>query len=58
MSKKAKHHKLKAHFNLHFNNVKLCFYEKDGKKYLAVVKTNWRGVEWSRHFEIVREIKT
>ena len=50
--------KLKCKFNLVRINTRLIFYERDGKKYLAVVKTGWRGTKWSRHFEIVNEIKT
>ena len=49
---------LKARWNLVRNNVRMCLYEKDGKKYLTVLKTGWRGTKWSRSFEIVREIKT
>lgn len=28
----------------------------DGKKLLAVVKYNWRGVEWIRRYEVVDEV--
>ncbi|MEF9976663.1 MAG: hypothetical protein RR754_07855 [Oscillospiraceae bacterium] len=48
--------RLKSRYNMAKNNTKLCFYEKDEKKYLAVVKTNWRGVKWARHFCLDSEI--
>lgn len=48
--------KLKSKIRFLKNPVRLVFYEKSNKKYLAVVRTNWRGVKWSRHFEIVSEV--
>lgn len=36
--------------------VMLIQYSVGEKKYLAVVRTNWRGKKWSRHFEIVQEV--
>lgn len=47
---------LKSGIKLSKNPIRLVFYERDNKKYLAVVRTNWRGVKWSRHFEIVSEV--
>ena len=47
---------LRTKYKLQKNPVKLIFYKKGDKKYLAVVRTNWQGVKWSRHFEIIREI--
>lgn len=47
---------LKPRIKFSKNPVRLVFYEKGDKKYLAVVRFNWRGVKWSRHFEIVSEV--
>ena len=48
--------KLCCRLGLMLNNVRFCFYEKSGQRYLAVIKTGWRGVKWSRHFEVVQEV--
>ncbi len=47
---------LRARHRFQKNPVRLILYEKNSKKYLAVVRTNWQGVKWSRRFEIIGEI--
>ena len=47
---------MKTRWKLQKNPVKMILYEKSNKKYLAVVRTNWQGVKWSRHFEIIGEV--
>ena len=48
--------RVRTRYRLQKNPVMVVLYEKNNKKYLAVVRTNWQGVKWSRHFEVSREI--
>jgi len=47
---------VKVRIKLALLAVMLISYSVDDKKYLAVVRTGWRGRKWSRHFEIVQEV--
>ncbi len=46
----------KAHLKMQTNPVRVFCYEKSGKKYLAVIHTNFFGPKWLRRFEIVSEL--
>ena len=48
--------RVRTRYRLQKNPVRVVLYEKNNKKYLAVVRTNWQGVKWSRRFEIIGEI--
>ena len=48
--------KIKAYKWLITNRFKVLAWRKDGKKYLAVLETNWRGTKWRRTFEVVDEL--
>lgn len=48
--------KIKARRFLMTNRFKVFAWTHNGKKYLAVVETNWRGTKWKRNFEIVDEL--
>lgn len=45
----------KLHFLLR-NRFKVILWKHEGKKYLAITATGWRGVKWTRRFEIVDEL--
>lgn len=36
--------------------MKLFTYTFEGKKYLVVIATGWRGVKWKRRFEVKDEL--
>lgn len=38
------------------HKTKLFLWQVDGKKYLAVHVTGWRGTKWARRFEVVDEV--
>ena len=38
------------------HKTKLFLWQSDGRKYLAVHETGWRGRKWSRKFEVVDEV--
>lgn len=47
---------IKARKFLAKNRFKVIAWQQDGKKYLAVMETNRRGVKWKRKFEVVNEL--
>lgn len=47
---------IKVRLKLAHKAVMVIQYSVGEKKYLAVVRINWRGRKWSRHFEIVQEV--
>lgn len=47
---------VKARKFLTTNRFKVIAWQHDGKKYLAVMETNRRGVKWKRKFEVVNEL--
>lgn len=47
----------KAHCKMQVNPIRLFFHIKDGKRYLSVIRTNFKGAKWVRRFEIVTEVK-
>lgn len=48
--------KLKARKFLVTNRFKVFAWTDNGKKYLVVAETNWRGTKWRRAFEVINEL--
>ncbi len=47
---------LRTKYRFMKNPFRLVLYEIRGKRYLTVIRTNFKGVKWIRRFEIVTEL--
>ena len=47
---------IKARKFLITNRFKVFTWTDNGKKYLVVAETNWRGTKWRRAFEVISEL--
>lgn len=48
--------RLKFYRNLAKRGVLLHRFTRKGKRYLVVSRTGWRGIKWSKFFEVVQEV--